>query len=460
MELRPEFVEHLHRIMPRDAQALAQALTATEPAVSVRLNPFKGAELEPGLDPVPWCRYGAYLEHRPPFTFDPDWHAGRYYVQDAASMFLHHVLQCQVQEPVRYLDLCAAPGGKATCACGALPAGSLVVANEVVLARARVLAHNMARWGQAATVVTCDTPERVGRTLPAFFDVIAADVPCSGEGMMRKDDEAVEQWSPQLVRQCAERQRDILAQVWPALKPGGLLIYSTCTFNREENELMADYIARHLGAEAIEVPVLPAWRVAPGIDTIHRCYRFMPHRTRGEGLFVCAMRKDAAPAAAQKSQKPRRAATPPVPAAVKGWVRGDYVWQLAGDTVTAIPAAHHGAVAAVQQALHVMAAGVEVAHVKGKSLVPTHALAMSTALRGDAFPAVDVDYATAVAFLRGESIQVTAPRGHTLVTHQGAVLGWVNNLGARANNLYPKPLRILSSHAPTTPPVVVIPRER
>ena len=189
-------------------------------------------------------------------------------------MFIAHVIKQFIHEPVRYLDLCAAPGGKTTAALQALPQGSLVVANEIVPPRARVLADNVIRWGNPYCVVTSNAPAQVGK-LTHFFDVIAADVPCSGEGMMRKDDEAVAQWSPALVEQCAQRQREILTDVWPALRHGGLLIYSTCTYNRQENEEMADFIVKELGATSLEVPIEPNWNIHPAIGSDCHCYRFM-----------------------------------------------------------------------------------------------------------------------------------------------------------------------------------------
>ena len=234
MILSQEFIGQLQGLLPDEWEALVEAITASEPSVAVRVNEARGAKVPAGARRVPWCAEGFYMADRPAFTFDTDWHAGHYYVQDASSMFITHVIKHFVHEPVRYLDLCAAPGGKTTAAMQALPPRSLTVANEIVPPRARVLADNAIRWGNPRCVVTSNTPANLGK-FSGFFDVIATDVPCSGEGMMRKDDEAVAQWSPALIEQCAQRQREILADVWPALRPGGLLIYSTCTYNRKEN---------------------------------------------------------------------------------------------------------------------------------------------------------------------------------------------------------------------------------
>ena len=289
MNLPEAFIEQLQGLLPDEWEALTEAITTTEPSVAVRVNGMRGVGVPEGVRRVPWCEQGFYLANRPSFTFDPDWHAGRYYVQDASSMFIAHVIKHMVQEPVRYLDLCAAPGGKSTAAIQALPPQSLVVANEIVPPRARVLADNVIRWGHPRCVVTSNAPAQIGK-LTRFFDVIAADVPCSGEGMMRKDDESVSQWTPALVEQCAQRQREILTDVWNALRPGGLLIYSTCTYNRQENEEMADFIVNELGATSLEVPVEAEWNIHPAIGSDYHCYRFMPHRVDGEGLFMTVFR--------------------------------------------------------------------------------------------------------------------------------------------------------------------------
>ena len=454
MKLPEAFIEQLRGLLPDEWEALAEAITTTERSVAVRVNAPRGASVPDGARRVPWCDQGFYLDDRPSFTFDTDWHAGRYYVQDASSMFIGHVIRHFVQEPVRYLDLCAAPGGKTTAALQALPQRSLVVANEIVTPRARVLADNIIRWGNPRCVVTSNAPKDLGQ-LTAFFDVIATDVPCSGEGMMRKDDEAVAQWSPQLVDQCALRQREILTDVWQALRPGGLLIYSTCTYNRQENEQIADFIINELGATSLEVPVEPSWNIHPAIGSDCHCYRFMPHRVDGEGLFLAAFRKEGNALRQEvriKEKSPKKADE-----TGKNWLAypDDYVVEPQGDLLIAVPQDIRREVTALRASLNVLHAGVELATAMGRKTVPHHALAMSLARAEDAFPVAEVDYPTALRYLRGESISVDGPRGYVLIAHQGAVLGFANNLGNRANNLYPKPLRILSTHLPDEKPHIL-----
>ena len=454
MKLPEAFIEQLRVLLPKEWEALADAITTSEPSVAVRVNEARGVDVPEGAHRVPWCGEGFYLQDRPAFTFDTDWHAGRYYVQDASSMFIAHVIRHLVHEPVRYLDLCAAPGGKTTAAIQTLPQRSLVVANEIVPPRARVLADNVVRWGNPRCMVTSNAPAQIGK-LTHFFDVIATDVPCSGEGMMRKDHEAVAQWSPSLVDQCAQRQREILSDVWQALRPGGLLIYSTCTYNRQENEEIAEFIVNELGAVSLEVPVEPSWKIHPAIGSDCYCYRFMPHRVDGEGLFMTVFRKDG-DAPRQEPRSKEKGATK-TDNFGKSWLTSpdEFVIDQQGDLYIAVPHDIRSEVTALRSSLNVLHAGIELATVMGRKTVPHPALAMSLTRSVEAFPVCDVDYSTALRYLRGESVCLDGPRGYVLVAHQGAVLGFANNLGNRANNLYPKSQRILSTHLPDTKPQVI-----
>ena len=459
MTLSADFIAQMRAILPDEADALLAAITSTEPSVAIRVNPLKApADAAPALRRVPWCDAGRYLAEREPFTFDVDFQSGRYYVQDASSMFIHHVLRHLVKEPVRYLDLCAAPGGKTTTAISALPQGSMVVANEIVNARARVLCENLQKWGAPRCVVTCNAPHHFGR-LSHFFDVVAADVPCSGEGMMRKDEQARRQWSTALVKQCADLQRSIIADVWDALRPGGLLIYSTCTYNTLENEQMLAWMVHEYGAEPVAVPVPEQWHIHPAIEGNLPCYRFMPHRTEGEGLFMAVLRKPEAPRkeVRLKKAKATKAKPLPVPKDVRCRLKDadHFDFSVVNDEVVALPADMAPIMPAFAD-LNVMHMGVNVGAIKGKNCVPSHALALSSALNPAAFPTCEVDYLAAMAFLRGEALSLPqAPRGYVLLTYHSQPIGFVNNLGNRANNLYPKAWRVLSTHLPTVPPNIL-----
>lgn len=297
-QLPADFITQITQLLGADeASALCTALTGSEAPVSIRRNPLKPVETLPEAEvgAVPWCDAGCYLAARPRFTYDPLLHAGCYYVQEAASMFVEQAYRRIVADfqPHRLLDLCAAPGGKSTLWRSLLPAEHLLVANEPIRQRAQILAENLAKWGHPDTVVTSAYPAEFAG-LGSFFDVVAADVPCSGEGMFRKDENARTEWSLQAVADCAERQWQIISDIWPTLRQGGYLVYSTCTYNRAENEDNVYRICRELGAETVELPVPAEWKISG--DTTGRnlhVYHFFPHRTQGEGLFLSLLRKTA-----------------------------------------------------------------------------------------------------------------------------------------------------------------------
>lgn len=294
VSLPPDFIRMMQEQYGSDAAcALCHALLETEPEVSVRINPRKRPQTTEGetfpsgteftLTPVPWCREGFYLSGRPPFTMDPLLHAGAYYVQEASSMYLAEILHryAALEAPVQALDLCAAPGGKSTLLAGLLPAGSTLICNEPMPKRAQVLAENVQKWTRmrdglypVRCIVTQQMPDDFARFTDCF-DLIVTDVPCSGEGMFRKDEEAVRGWSPEAVMRCSRRQRDIVEAVWPCLREGALLVYSTCTFNRFEDEDNVRWICERLGGTLLEER------------------HFLPGRDRGEGFYIAAVRKNA-----------------------------------------------------------------------------------------------------------------------------------------------------------------------
>lgn len=462
-QLHAQFIENIRQLFPGDeGEQLLSTIAGTAAETSVRVNAAKTAMRPAAAERVPWCSTGYYLQGHEPFTFDPIFHAGLYYVQDASSMIVDYIIRRLIDRPVRYLDLCAAPGGKTTAAVSALPHGSLMVCNEVVPQRAAILKENVMKWGIPGCVVTSDDSSRFGR-LTHFFDVVAADVPCSGEGMFRKDPGAVEQWSPALVAQCAERQRLIIDNVWDAIAPGGLLIYSTCTYNRDENEAMVEHIEAKYGATVVGLDLPLEWNVAPGVGK-DGCCRFLPHRTRGEGLFVCVLRKPGDDEARTVFADKRRTGTrsgvaAKVPDAVRNWLTGgsgEFAFSLNGDTVVAVPQGLARDVEAVSRQVKVLSGGVEVGTVKGKDIVPSQSLALSTALNRDAFVTVEVGYNDAIAYLRGDAIMLgDAPRGIVLLQYQGVPIGFAKQLGNRANNLYPREWRIRSTYAPSNPPQVL-----
>ena len=360
-----------------------------EAPTSIRLNPRYHTGARP-QHAVPWCEEGFYLEGRPPFTFDPLFHAGCYYVQEAASMFVCHVLRQFVLEPVAMLDLCAAPGGKSTAARSILPEGSLLVSNEPITSRAQILLENITKWGWPDCIVTNNYP-RDYRKAKAMFDVILCDVPCSGEGMFRKDPATISEWSLQNVEKCWRLQREIVADAWECLKSGGLLIYSTCTFNTKENEENVRWIIDTYEAEILEIPTKPEWGITGSLlpDFNAPVYRFIPGITKSEGLFLCALRKKG-----ECEHSPKN-------------------YQL--------------------------------------STINSKLKVLSPDLPEGDHPRIDISYPDVLKYLRGEALTLPAdtPRGIVTVTYKGIPLGPVKNIGNRANNLYPKPWRIKTTHLPS-----------
>lgn len=443
-------------------EELKTALAEGEPCTSVRLNRRKHvtpAELDFSGEPVGWCEGSLYLDERPRFTFDPQFHQGCYYVQEASSMFHSHVVSQLVKDmtaPLRVLDSCAAPGGKTTAVIDALPCGSLMVANEYVPSRAAILRENIIKWGYPSVIVTRGDTAAF-RRLRESFDIIIADVPCSGEGMMRKDEDAVAQWSPGLIRECAERQWEIVSNLWPSLKPGGCLIYSTCTFNRVENEEMVGRIIAELGGESVDIEINPEWGVSQGIDTDVHCYRFLPGHVRGEGLFVSVIRKSGEARQEKprdKNKKEKAAKNKPIPQLREAalWLPAELAAEsdiyADDDRVSAFPRIHADMLRKVRKELDVIHEGVLIGTVKGKDLIPSQSLAMVMPPPA-AFPAHSLERDEAVAYLSGDAVNLPhdMPRGYVMLTYRDRPLGFVKNIGNRSNNLYPSPWRIKSKPA-------------
>ena len=397
-------------------------------------------ELSNFKSPVPWSSIGHYLSRRPEFIIDPAFHAGAYYVQEASSMFVEQALR-QCGEPKLALDLCAAPGGKSTLLRSLLPDDALLVCNEPVRSRANILRENIIKWGHEGCMVTCNYPKDFVK-LGAMFDLILVDAPCSGEGMFRKDNPAVEMWSPANVEECARRQRDILQTIWPALQSGGYLIYSTCTYNTRENEENVRFICETLGAEAVDIPIDKGWNITgsllKGFDK--PVYRFMPHKTRGEGFFLALLRKNGEPKniAVKKAQT-----TKPLPKEYIDILQTDRMATIdTPEVLYAVSAAHAPIVEHLLKTLYPLHMGVALCERKGKKLIPHHSLAMSRLLSKDAYPRAELSLQDALEYLRHEAIRIDAPKGYVIVSYSGFPLGFVNNLGSRANNLYPAEWRI------------------
>lgn len=450
MTLPEEFLQNMKSVIPQEEyDAFIKSISEDEQTTSIRINRAKITDDEicshfAESKRVGWCEEGLYLSERPQFTLDPLLHSGAYYVQEASSMFITHVIRHLISEPVACLDLCAAPGGKSTAAISALPEGSSIVSNEIDRRRARILAENIAKWGYPRATVTCNAPKDF-KPLKQVFDLIITDVPCSGEGMFRKDEGAVTDWSPSKVSGCAELQHQIIDDIWGCLKPGGILIYSTCTFNIEEDEKMVQYICDELGGTALEIPVQEEWNIHKPLIGANPCYRFMPHFTKGEGLFMAVIRKDEDIVQPHKLKKPVKNLIK-VTGDISHWVSEEVVLEQNKDgIITAIPKVHkelHDIITA--NGLFILQSGIELGTVKGKDIIPSHNLALSTVLSESAFKKYEVDEQIALDYLRRLAFVLPsdAPTGYLILTHRSHPLGFVKNLGNRCNNLYPQEWRI------------------
>ena len=427
MQLPSGFIDMMRGLLKEDTDEFLEAMQRP-PVTSVRLNSRKpGAEFPEGT-PVKWCPTGFYLPSRPLFTLDPLLHAGAYYVQDASSMIHREVvsrLSARFSDAaVSLLDMCAAPGGKTTAMIDALPDGSRIVANEYVAKRAAILKENLTKWGYPGAVVTNRDSAFFSRSGDRF-DIVAVDAPCSGEGMMRKDEDAVAQWSPELIDRCTLLQKEIVTNAATALKPGGFLIYSTCTFNRRENEEVAEFIRSELGLNPVDMDFPDEWGIPRGIGTDLPVYRFMPHRTEGEGLFLAVF---------QKSGEVPESSSVPLPAS-EGRGKSARLRDPGKDRESGRyrDSAARGAIGA-----------------KGKGKTPELPVPeieeiLSVDFDRSILPEADVDKETALSYLRRESITLSPdiPRGLVVITYKGLPLGPAKNIGSRANNLYPKGWRIL-----------------
>lgn len=389
-QLPIDFTDMARRTMGEERFDCYLKAFETDAPVSIRLNPEKAKGLTADGERVPWCRNAYYLPQRPNFTYDPLLHAGCYYVQEAGSMFLDTVMQQWVPDaPVVMIDFCAAPGGKSLLARTALAAGSVLFSNEPMRNRANILAENVEKWGYADHFVTNNFP-RDYRRAKMIADVVLCDVPCSGEGMFRKDEATIREWSMQNVEKCARLQREIVADAWSCLADGGLFIYSTCTFNTHEDEENIQWMMDELGAEVLPVKVDAAWNITGSLlDGFSQpVYRFIPGISKGEGLFLCVLRKGG-------------------------------TWQQ-GQSLKALRKS--------QQNLNII-------------YCPKAQPDMVK---------VEVNYQQVMAYLRHEAITLGAdvPRGMVGICFEGHLLGLAKNIGNRANNLYPKEWKIRTPYIP------------
>jgi 16S rRNA C967 or C1407 C5-methylase (RsmB/RsmF family)/NOL1/NOP2/fmu family ribosome biogenesis protein len=442
-------LQSLENIEGFDREAFERVHASGEQVTSIRFNPFKPTAENNLADigyPVPWCPQGRYLHNRPSFTLDPTFHAGAYYVQEASSMFLWHALQQAIGEAGKHkvLDLCAAPGGKSTLLAAYFPDG-LVVANEVIKPRVAVLVENSTKWGAGNVIVTNNDPVHF-QSLPGYFDVMMVDAPCSGSGLFRKDPEAVAEWSEANVQLCSQRQQRILADVLPALKDDGILIYSTCSYSAAEDEDIADWLVGEMKMKSLPLHVPQDWDIVTTSSPLHHAsgYRFYPDKARGEGFYLAAFQRKTTPEnrrmkgqvllVPKKQEIQFLSALMPLPVHLSMFKQAT--------AIRAIPGQWMNDLGILANYLYIKKAGTEIGSIKGKDAIPAHELALSLLPLGH-FPTVELKKEDALQYLRRKHIEVTAPKGWNLVRYNGLPLGWMKVLPNRINNYYPAEWRIL-----------------
>lgn len=439
MILPEAFVERTKALLEDEFQAFKNSLEEIPPT-SIRVN--SKTEYLPSNERVAWCNNGFYLKERPLFTADPHLHAGVYYVQEASSMFLYQAVKQHFPEARTVLDLCAAPGGKSTLLTQALPEKSLLVSNEIIRSRAYILAENLIKWGNPNVVVTNNEAKDFG-DLPGFFDAVVIDAPCSGEGMFRKDAGAIQEWSEYNVTLCAQRQREIILSVWETLKTDGILVYSTCTFNREENEDNIRWICEELGADLLTIDL----EGNKDITVSEFGYRFYPHKTRGEGFFLSVVRKNSSVGSSLKikneTKKAVKATNKNVIPPLSLIEPERWIIITENNLIKAYDKDRLDDFMLLNKQLKCMHSGILLGEMKGSDFIPATCVALSKKLDRKSVESIEVDYQTAISFLRKEAIQLPeSGRGYILVCYNGQALGWVKNVGNRCNNLYPQEWRI------------------
>lgn len=441
-----DFKQYLEEAIGQDNANIAFSAFTIDPSVSVRLNPFKlGASFPGGSKPISWSKFGLMLDTRPSFTLDPFFHAGAYYVQDSSAMFVGDIFRKIIESknlsrPIRVLDLCAAPGGKTTDLAASLRQrfgdSFLLVANEVMRQRASVLCDNVAIWGDPNVVVTSVDPKAFS-SMKGFFDIILADVPCSGEGMFRKDAEALAEWSKETVSLCVARQRRIIADVWPALCPDGVLIYSTCTFNKYENDGIVAWVAENLAAKHIGQSVFGDY--GQSVLLTEFGFSLVPGLVEGEGQYCSVLRKEGGDDDYSHYGSKIKA---PMDSDISHFFDMPVVPRRKGDLLMAVPEKIGSLIEAIEQ-LRPLRAGVSVGTMKGSTLVPDADLALTFSANDEAFPIAELDLHTALSFLHRDTFALaSSPKGYVKVSYKGIPLGFVKNLGNRCNNLHPQERRI------------------
>lgn len=444
-----DFEAHFKNIFGSSYDVFLEAISSS-PSTAIRLNKHKASELPfGGLSPIPWAEGAFWLARRPPFYADPLHFSGAYYVQDPSSMFFTGGIDFSKVHTA--LDLCAAPGGKSTHLLSKMNADALLVSNELDIQRNKVLVENLNRWGYVNNAVTNGRSSAFSG-LEEVFDLVLLDAPCSGEGMFRKDQKSLEQWSPNLVESCALIQEELIEDAARLVKPGGYLVYSTCTFEKAENENRVAQVVEAFGFEGVSIPIPAGSAIKESILAVagvpYPCYHLFFHELEGEGQFVCVMRKKEGDDVQRKLRIKNNKLQELKPAEVD---RVNVFISLPSELtlvsydgmVYAVSTDHLELQRWLMSTMPLWKLGVKVGQFAGKDFKPHHELALSH-LVSDFTAKVEVGYDNAIGFLKREPIKVPTEteKGWLLVTYKGLGLGWIKNLGNRVNNYLPKELTL------------------
>ncbi len=448
--LPEEFIAQMESLLGKSELVAFLESLRTQAPVSIRLHPLKNSAFASVEDKVAWCPLGRYLNERPVFTLDPDYHSGAYYVQEAASMCIWQAMEQMIQntDDVKILDLCAAPGGKSSLIAAYLKGQGLLVSNEVIKSRSQILRQNIVREGWSNIIATCNDPADF-KVLGSYFDVVFVDAPCSGEGMFRKDKNAIGHWSIDAVQQCTMRQKRILSDIFPVVKPGGYIVYSTCTFNEEENIRQVSWMTKAHALKSIPMDISHFSGIIPMY--LDECigYQFLPHRTRSEGFFISILQKGNEEQSSSniKPKKTIMRATKEEQSYFKSWninkLNGIYKNHLS--KLMFFPEKYVADAEKMLSSHYVIHCGLEIGAIKGIDLVPSHELAYFPETK-NFFNVWQVSKGEALKFLKKDiSDTSNLTPGWQLVCYGGNGIGWIKNIGTRLNNYLPQEYAIRMS---------------
>lgn len=458
-----QLIQSLQNIEGFNQNSFIEAHQLNKQITSIRNNPKKsnlGLGISEEQTPntrcpipnfqIPWCKWGQYLPQRPSFTFDPLFHAGAYYVQEASSMFLWQILEQTVKKDTNkiVLDLCAAPGGKSTLLASFFDKG-LIVSNEVIKQRASILVENLTKWGSPNVIVTNNDPKDF-KPLTAFFDCIVIDAPCSGSGLFRKDVKAIDEWSEENVALCSSRQKRIIADIADCLNENGIMIYSTCSYSKQENEDILDWISENYDLETVKINIVEDWGIVETQSDLQKNYgyRFYPDKVRGEGFFIAAFKKNSVSEPNTKLKeailaKPLKQETE---AALNfAQIGEDYFTFKHQDLIRVFNKQFQKELQNIAVYLYIKKAGTAIGTLKGKDIIPAHELAMGQ-FNLSHINYFDVNKDEALQYLSKKEVNISvSSTGWALVRYEHISLGWIKALPNRINNYYPIEWRILKS---------------